>query len=380
MSDNLACARARKAAGEWLADVGNREPIPPQVGRASVEQRMIDAFMAGAAWVLEPGTDDEVTDQIIALLRGAESTEAAARGLKAYLGAIHREEQDHWTERFRAAADLIAEASALFRSYEAHHYEREMAAAARCDRYGRAQAAAKSKRNATMADKLEQWLMNQNPAEVLRQISLAIVDGETIKGIDEGSFDDLAKHLNEPVDLGPHGDEEPVRIDLPNVASREQAERRAIPIRRGQPEPSNVRPAGDLSWASEFLKHAHPDQIGDPKRGARPGTHIGRRVQKRSGDYDFDGQIRAVIIKRSGAVRYAVEDDRGLLLVMNAKQCGLDGPEADVAPARWNRAGVADLVAFRISTPDPLFDPERPVSINGYTFWPAQADDGKRHD
>ena len=81
-----------------------------------------------------------------------------------------------------------------------------------------------------------------------------------------------------------------------------------------------------------------------------------------------------------GAVRYAVEDDRGLLLVMNAKQCGLDGPEADVAPARWNRAGVADLVAFRISTPDPLFDPERPVSINGYTFWPAQADDGKRHD
>lgn len=52
---------------------------------------------------------------------------------------------------------------------------------------------------------------------------------------------------------------------------------------------------------------------------------IGHKVQKRGGDYEFDGEVVAVITKKSGAVRYVVEDDRGLLLIMNAKQVGLDG-------------------------------------------------------
>lgn len=51
---------------------------------------------------------------------------------------------------------------------------------------------------------------------------------------------------------------------------------------------------------------------------------VGRKVEKRSGDYSFDGEIVAVIRKRSGEIRYAVEDDRGLLLIMNAKQCGVE--------------------------------------------------------
>ena len=51
---------------------------------------------------------------------------------------------------------------------------------------------------------------------------------------------------------------------------------------------------------------------------------IGRRVTKRGGDYEFDGEVVGVIRKRSGAIRYAVEDDRGLLLIMNAKQVGID--------------------------------------------------------
>jgi hypothetical protein len=47
---------------------------------------------------------------------------------------------------------------------------------------------------------------------------------------------------------------------------------------------------------------------------------IGERVIKSSGDYVFEGEIVSVFTKRSGAVRYVVEDDRGLLLIMNAKQ------------------------------------------------------------
>jgi len=34
---------------------------------------------------------------------------------------------------------------------------------------------------------------------------------------------------------------------------------------------------------------------------------IGTRVRKSAGDYAFDGEIRATVLKRPGAVRYAVE-------------------------------------------------------------------------
>ena len=46
-------------------------------------------------------------------------------------------------------------------------------------------------------------------------------------------------------------------------------------------------------------------------------------MQRVEYDYEFDGDIRGVVTKRSGAIRYVVEDDRGLLLIMNAKQVGL---------------------------------------------------------
>lgn len=144
------------------------------------------------------------------------------------------------------------------------------------------------------------------------------------------------------------------------------------------------------------------------------GALIGRPVAKRGGDYEFDGEIRAVIVKRSGAVRYAVEDDRGLLLVMNARQCGLADNPADVLrgiaegmvdgetikgvdhasfdraaamaneivvdyidpePVPWRLEGVADLAAFRITTGDPRFDPSRPVTINGFLYVPAKEND-----
>lgn len=52
---------------------------------------------------------------------------------------------------------------------------------------------------------------------------------------------------------------------------------------------------------------------------------VGTPVSKTSGDYAFDGEIVAVVEKRDGQLRYVVEDDRGLLLIMNAKMVGLDG-------------------------------------------------------
>jgi hypothetical protein len=48
--------------------------------------------------------------------------------------------------------------------------------------------------------------------------------------------------------------------------------------------------------------------------------NVGARVKKSSGDYTFEGEVRAIVCKRSGEVRYVVEDDRGLLMIMSAKQ------------------------------------------------------------
>lgn len=47
---------------------------------------------------------------------------------------------------------------------------------------------------------------------------------------------------------------------------------------------------------------------------------VGDRVIKQSGDYTYEGTVVARFTKRSGAIRYVVEDDRGLLMIMVAKQ------------------------------------------------------------
>jgi hypothetical protein len=46
----------------------------------------------------------------------------------------------------------------------------------------------------------------------------------------------------------------------------------------------------------------------------------GYKFTKTSGDYTFEGTVLCVIEKLSGAIRYAVEDDRGLILIMNEGQ------------------------------------------------------------
>lgn len=40
----------------------------------------------------------------------------------------------------------------------------------------------------------------------------------------------------------------------------------------------------------------------------------------RNGDYRIDGYVQGIITKRSGEIRYAVEDDRGGLFIFNERQ------------------------------------------------------------
>ena len=51
---------------------------------------------------------------------------------------------------------------------------------------------------------------------------------------------------------------------------------------------------------------------------------VGDHVLKKDGDYRFDGIVMAVFQKRNGRERYAVEDDRGVVLVFKASSLMLD--------------------------------------------------------
>ena len=50
-----------------------------------------------------------------------------------------------------------------------------------------------------------------------------------------------------------------------------------------------------------------------------PMIPVGTRVAKVGGDYRFDGIVVASFTKLSGVIRYAVEDDRGVLHIYGPK-------------------------------------------------------------
>jgi hypothetical protein len=49
---------------------------------------------------------------------------------------------------------------------------------------------------------------------------------------------------------------------------------------------------------------------------------LNQRVRKVGGDYQFEGVVVSVFAKLSGAWRYVVEDDRGVLHIYSAKNLG----------------------------------------------------------
>jgi hypothetical protein len=58
-----------------------------------------------------------------------------------------------------------------------------------------------------------------------------------------------------------------------------------------------------------------------------PTFQAGDAVEKVGGDYRYAGVVVGVVVKRSGQVRYVVEDDRGLLFIFHGRQLRLAGGE-----------------------------------------------------
>lgn len=51
---------------------------------------------------------------------------------------------------------------------------------------------------------------------------------------------------------------------------------------------------------------------------------VGQQVYKTGGDYRFSGTVVSVCKKLSGAIRYVVEDDRGILHIFSGSQLKLN--------------------------------------------------------
>lgn len=47
---------------------------------------------------------------------------------------------------------------------------------------------------------------------------------------------------------------------------------------------------------------------------------LGDEVIKQGGDYTYEGIVVGIVVKRSGQMRFVVEDDRGLLFIFNGDQ------------------------------------------------------------
>ena len=65
-----------------------------------------------------------------------------------------------------------------------------------------------------------------------------------------------------------------------------------------------------------------------------------QRVKKKAGgDYAFEGTIQAIFHKRSGQTRIVVENDDGLLFIMNATQVEFvpDNPATKLPWWHWRR-------------------------------------------
>lgn len=57
-----------------------------------------------------------------------------------------------------------------------------------------------------------------------------------------------------------------------------------------------------------------------PENAREEHIWIGKRVCKEGGDYRFEGDVRSVFFKRSGASRCVVENDDGILHIFNPSQ------------------------------------------------------------
>ncbi len=348
MENNLARARARKAAMNW-ADW----QAPKEAEGDTIRGTRVEAFEAGAAWAaqqaLEPESDAELNEIVASLIRdaqaagGDDAADYAAKRVAAYFAGIHGAEQDLWAveratgqRQLDEAGALIRETATLLRGYEAHHEAKAQRASERGGRDLETEAAvddarSKARRNGAMAARLEAWLAGEPLPGSMSAADQAAQEAFVSAALDAG------------VDQITEADE-PARND-PDLAT---------------------------GCADDALPGTAEDW-----RAALENPLIVYRLGEA---HDLVSAMAGAVLIEEGVgwVKvHGVDNAKALFYVLTLAKLANEAAPADpTAPpsAPWRTAGVADLAAFRITTPDPRFDPRAPATINGFLFYPAKED------
>lgn len=336
MENNLARARARKAAATW-ADW----KAPTVDAGDSPRAVRIEAFEAGAAWAEEQAisaaSEAEVNEIVASLVRdaqrldGDEAADHAAKRIGAYFAGVHGAEQDLWAieratgqRQLDEAGALIREAAALLRGYESHHRDKRgalaMAHGAHSPEF--LEATEKIARNGGMAARLEAWLAGAplpGSMEAADQAAQeAFVSAQLDAGIDQIGEGDEPAH-DPDLATGCADDHGP----LAGVFDRDKP--LIVP-----PAPRHHRAPADLVAAMAGATLIE-EGVGWVKVH---GLANARAL--------FDCLAAANAVAQGGAV--------------------------------WRLEGAADLAAFRLTTGDPRFDPRKPATINGFLYHPTKED------
>lgn len=261
------------------------------------------------------------------------------------------------------ARRLVKDAADLFRSYEAHHRAKVAPLQSRIDDCGfsevkdlrqqRDDTVAKAERNALMASRLENWLNGDpaNPAEVMRDLAVKMADDHGLE-VDHASFDDAAAYLTAPVEHVAFVRDQP-GLDC---------------LTRRYTDRGDAHPFGDVACRAE------PFPI--PAEIAEDGQLVPVDTKSFNNLLNFGGGFPPVHghFGCDGQYRHPPEQS-------NVRPV-TDGPLADPGTVEglMGAAGMTDTArslsmakatAFRLQTPDPRFDPRKPVVVNGYLFTPA---------
>ena len=339
MENNLARARARKAAMNW-ADW----QAPKEAEGDTIRGTRVEAFEAGAAWAEEQATraasEAEVNEIVASLVRdaqgagGDEAADHAAKRIAAYFAGVHGAEQDLWAieratgqRQLDEAGALIREAAALLRGYETHHLAKAERISASGGRDLETEAAvddarSKARRNGAMAARLEAWLAGEplpgSMAAADQAAQEAFVSAQLDAGIDQIGEADEPAH-DPDLATGCADDHGP----LAGFFDRDKP--LIVP-----PAPRHDRAPADLVAAMAGASLIE-EGVGWVKVH---GLANARAL--------FDCLAAANAVAQGGAV--------------------------------WRLEGVADLAAFRLTTGDPRFDPRKPATINGFLYHPTKED------
>lgn len=417
MSNNHGRVHAREssAALDWLTGYDPGDGSGPVGDHAKNEWGLflrsvvIAAFEAGAdhaeaEHAIERSTGQRQLDDATALIREAvDLFEAYARH--------HWSRADGYTDEgeFRMAHDSLTKA------------RRNLLMAVRLKEW----LAGKDVFAVSLVDNPEElraW--SENPAEVMRKIAEGMVDGVTIKGVDHASFDDAAASLSATVagemvtcDCGRiiGRRNEAGSIDQDGAVNVEHSD--AIKDQPGLdcPERRYTSRADAHGWADvkcglskediwrgQFREEGrqarrdgkttadcpHMQKVpggSDPFPGVEPGAEwlAGWHEENEGGSgktredclFRHDNVVNFTgAYPRPDLASYIAERDRRRL----NREAGapLEGwlymGEDPNGRGMWFRPVPDERDAFTLSTPDPRFDPAKPVIVNGYTYHPAK--------